>query len=285
MINWISETINALVIYGPIGALFLYLLYLINKNTIPSYLKEKGKNLATQEDIQKITSLVEEVKTEHQRLLKQEDREQILKTDVYLKAISSFNSSQLILPSLVNLSIPVEEFVNMQMKNSENIVKVYMTASEETLEKVVNLQISLAKSFSALIPNRYKLTTMLEQIKFKQSSIENLNNKKVSCFDQLDQMLADNKFTSQIGSIKSTIEFCNREIAKIDEELKNENGILNKELLNFNKECQTKYIEVTKTAPDVISALRREINLDIDDNRLKEILKKSTDFLENNIPT
>ena len=38
------------------------ILYFVIKNALPSYFNEKGKNLATQEDISKITQLVEETK-------------------------------------------------------------------------------------------------------------------------------------------------------------------------------------------------------------------------------
>jgi len=53
---WVNFLLPTLKISGIIT------LYLIIKNLLPSYFSEKGKNLATKDDIAKITSLVESVK-------------------------------------------------------------------------------------------------------------------------------------------------------------------------------------------------------------------------------
>ena len=44
------------------------LIFLIAKTYFPSYLKEKGKNLATKEDVREITRISEEIKEEFKRL-------------------------------------------------------------------------------------------------------------------------------------------------------------------------------------------------------------------------
>lgn len=51
-------------IYILANAVFLFLLGLFIKNYLPSYMAEKGKNLATKEDIQEITRKTEEVQKE-----------------------------------------------------------------------------------------------------------------------------------------------------------------------------------------------------------------------------
>lgn len=51
-------------VYILVNAVFLFLLGLFIKNYLPSYMDEKGKNLATKEDIQEITRKTEEVQKE-----------------------------------------------------------------------------------------------------------------------------------------------------------------------------------------------------------------------------
>jgi len=53
--DWVQVLVNAL---------FIFLLGLWIKNYLPSYMTEKGKNLATKEDIQEITRRTEEVQRE-----------------------------------------------------------------------------------------------------------------------------------------------------------------------------------------------------------------------------
>ena len=53
---WASYALPFLILFG------LVIIYFTIKNLLPSYFSEKGKNIATQQDITKITELVEEVK-------------------------------------------------------------------------------------------------------------------------------------------------------------------------------------------------------------------------------
>jgi len=63
MNNWLSITMNLCTWI----ALLVFLLLL--KRYLPTYFQEKGKNLATKEDIRDITDKVESVKTEYARQL------------------------------------------------------------------------------------------------------------------------------------------------------------------------------------------------------------------------
>ena len=57
--------------YGAGVLLAVGIVYLIGRHALGSYLSEKGKNLATREDIQRITRLVEEVKAPYNELLEE----------------------------------------------------------------------------------------------------------------------------------------------------------------------------------------------------------------------
>ena len=61
--EWLILVVQLIILAG-FGALALFA-----KNYLPSYTKEKGKNLATKEDIEQITDKIESVKTEYARQL------------------------------------------------------------------------------------------------------------------------------------------------------------------------------------------------------------------------
>lgn len=61
--------VPALLEFGFGGAVFAVVLFLLLKIWLPAYLAEKGKNLATKEDIGEITNSVETVKRQHAELL------------------------------------------------------------------------------------------------------------------------------------------------------------------------------------------------------------------------
>jgi len=57
--------------YGVAALLVVGIAYFIGRNAVGSYLSEKGKNLATREDIEQITSLVENVRAPYNQLLEE----------------------------------------------------------------------------------------------------------------------------------------------------------------------------------------------------------------------
>jgi len=63
------ETANLVVSIGTLGVLVACGLFL--KTYLPSYMAEKGKNLASKEDVQEITRLVESVRAEYTSQLEQ----------------------------------------------------------------------------------------------------------------------------------------------------------------------------------------------------------------------
>src|SRR3989338_5764791 len=66
----------------------LAVLIIVLKKALPSYLSEKGKNLATKEDIEKITRKVESVKTDLSRASAIEEQKRKLKYEACLEALS-----------------------------------------------------------------------------------------------------------------------------------------------------------------------------------------------------
>jgi len=75
-IKWLLETLAK---YGVAGVVSGGVLFLLTKNYLSSYLTEKGKNLATKEDIEKITHLVKGVEHQYNVLIKEMEAKQQLR--------------------------------------------------------------------------------------------------------------------------------------------------------------------------------------------------------------
>ena len=75
-------------IYIIVNAVFIFLLGLFIKNYLPSYMDEKGKNLATKEDIQEITRKTEEVQKEFREDFELFSSDVQFKYDFYYKQYS-----------------------------------------------------------------------------------------------------------------------------------------------------------------------------------------------------
>lgn len=70
-IEELSKICSALLPFGFGGAVAAAILFLLLKTWLPGYLTEKGKNLATKEDVAEITDKVEAVKRQHAELLEE----------------------------------------------------------------------------------------------------------------------------------------------------------------------------------------------------------------------
>ena len=78
----INDFVSFLIVPG------LVILYFSMKNLLPNYFNEKGRNLATKEDISEITSLVEEVKHSFTTETEKLKANLLLLTNVYAGIVS-----------------------------------------------------------------------------------------------------------------------------------------------------------------------------------------------------
>ena len=99
-----QEFINFYGTFGLGASIGAILLYGFIKLFLPSYLSQKGKNLATKEDVEEITSKVESVKSDYAKLLEEVrsehklkfaalEREKSIKKEVYLASCRSNNKN------------------------------------------------------------------------------------------------------------------------------------------------------------------------------------------------
>ncbi len=72
-------------IYIAVEIILVFLLGLFIKNFLPSYMEEKGKNLATKEDIEAITRKTEEVQKEFKEGFELFSSDVRFKYDFYFK--------------------------------------------------------------------------------------------------------------------------------------------------------------------------------------------------------
>ena len=80
-------------IYIAVEIILVFLLGLFIKNFLPSYMEEKGKNLATKEDIEAITRKTEEVQKEFKEGFELFSSDVRFKYDFYFKQYSELTAN------------------------------------------------------------------------------------------------------------------------------------------------------------------------------------------------
>lgn len=127
------------------------LLVMFWKNYIPKYLEEKGKNLATKEDITEITSKVESVKLEHSEKLDEIQKKNDLLYSEIKNSKERFNAKQfelynILWSSLIDLKISADD-----LWHSATIKKLKFFSN-----KLFRARLSIEKSSLLLEDKHYK---------------------------------------------------------------------------------------------------------------------------------
>ena len=263
------------------------IVYLLIKTFLPSYLSEKGKNLATKEDIASITDKVESIKTDYAKVieelrinnqlkLSEIERVKSIKKEVYLQATEALTRTQNIVANLANLNID-EQKINAEMvKYSGLIAKVQIVGSEKTVKAVTTIMSSIGTAILELMLERSALVN-------RKNEIELLEKYRIKSADEIDRYISIMKNVNLEGSqdqrlwdtINQNIEFESTQRDKYAQEINDLWEIQNKEHLEFTKKCMDKFFEITSLLPDAVLSVREELDLDISNEAYLDIFNKN----------
>lgn len=167
--NWIWFILNAIL---------LFLLGLFIKSYLPKYMEEKGKNLATKEDIAEITKITEEVQKEFKVSFEQFSSDLKFKYDFYYKQYSELYSN---LYSIIIQSEYVRHFVFLS------------DGKKLTFEEVPFLEITPTHKTTEYISFKHGESPNFQQKTEKIETPISQFNKKQLC----DYIIDNGEFASQ----------------------------------------------------------------------------------------
>lgn len=263
------------------------IVFLLIKSFIPSYLSEKGKNLATKEDIATITDKVESVKTDYAKVLEEIrsnnqlklaeiEREKNIKKEVFLEAVEALTKTQNTIASLSNLEIPEQQISKDIVNNSGTIAKIDIVGSESTVKAVTTIMAAIGTAVLELMLERSALMirkneiTLLETYRQKES--DEINH-YISIMTNINlEGIIDERLWARVND---NLEFHSKQREKYAKEIDELWIIQNKEHLEFTKKCMDRHFEVTLLLPDAVLSVREELNLKISDEAYLDIFNNS----------
>lgn len=283
-IEKIMSLLGSLGLGAVIGALVVYLLL---KSFLPSYLSEKGKNLATKEDIALITDKVESVKTDYAKVLEELrsnnqlklaeiEREKNIKKEVYLQAVEALTRTQNVVGTLSNLSADEQKITAGMVNDSGLIAKVQIVGSERTVKAVITIMASIGTAVMELMLERGILVE-------RKSTIEMLGGFRSRAQGEIDRYIAIMKNLNLEGNqdkrlwdtINNSVQFETQQRDKFSQEISDLWETQNKEHLEFTQKCMNRFFEITSLLPDAVLAVREELNLTISNDAYLDIFNKN----------
>ena len=291
-ISEIEKIITLLGSFG-IGAIIgAGILYFFIKSFIPSYLSEKGKNLATKEDITSITDKVESVKTDYAKVIEEIrsnnqlklaeiEREKNIRKEVYLEAAEALTRTINVIGNLANLEADDQEITKQMNNDSGSIAKVQIVGSASTVKSVTTIMGSTGAAIMELMLER----SVLKQRKTNIDILNELRSKSQSEIERYISIMKNlnlegNKDPNLWKTLNENIEFETKQRDKLQAEINQLWDMQNKEHLEFTKKCMSRFFEISRKIPDAVLSMREDLNLPISSEEYIDINNKNLELGE-----
>lgn len=265
---------------------------LLNKY-LPAYFLEKGKNLATKEDIEPITSKIESIKTDYAKVIEdirsnnqlklaEIERERNIRKEVYLQAVEALTRTVNVVVSLSNLNINEQDFTKQMNNDSGLIAKIQIVGSESTVKSITIIMGLVGTVILELFLERSSLIQ-------RKMYIDLLNNFSSKSQGEIERYISIMKNINLEGNkdphiwkiVNDNVEFESKQRDKYQEEINNLWEMQNKEHLLFTQKCMDKFFTISLLMPDLVLSIREDLNLPISNEAYLDIFNNNIELSKN----
>lgn len=273
--------------YGFEASIVGLVVFLLIKFFLPSYFSEKGKNLATKEDIEEITNniesvkssyahVLEELKSDNQLKLAEIEREKDIKKEVYLQAVEALTRSQNVVASLSNLNINEQQITSSMTDDAGSIAKVQIVGSEKTVKAITTIMSSIGSAILELMLERSVLVN-------RKNTIELLGTYRLKAADEISRYISvmtninieGNHDQRLWEAINRNVEFQTQQRDKYTQEINDLWVTQNKAHIEFAQKCMDEYFEISSLLPAAVLSVREELNLHISNEAYLDIFNQN----------
>ena len=282
-----EKLINIAAIFGVGAVVGGSVLILILKKYIPAYLSEKGKNLATKEDVEEITNKVEQVKSNYSEILEEIrtsnqiklssiDREQNIKKEVYMDAVEAITKSLAVISNFSNLNVSEGKITSVLSDQEGKVAKVQIVGSPETVEAVTILIGEVSTKVLELLSDRAPLANRKHEIELLGTYYDKCQDEISRYIEMLTNLNLEGNTDANVRSrINRQIDF---EYHKCDEYKKKMNELQKIQNVEYNvyiEKCMASFFSVSEFLPKVVLSVRKELGLDISNKEYLDIHNKN----------
>ena len=283
----IQSLLNVLFRYGFEGAIAGLVVFFLVKHFLPGYLSQKGKNLATQEDIEEITDKVESVKSGYAEVLEEIksnnqikiaaiEREKSLKKEVFMEAVEALTNSLNTIANFSNLNLSEESLTSGFASEAGKIAKVQIVGGGRTVKAVTTIMSSIGEATLELmlergsLISRKNLIAINEKLRDKsQAEVERYISimKNLNLQGNTDQGLWD--------TINKAVDYESGQVETYNKEIESLWGAQNSEHLEYASKCMDSFFVISEILPEAILAVREELDLSISPDEYLDIYSKN----------
>jgi len=211
----------------------------------------------------------------HDREMRNRDRELSLRKDVYLSAAEAVSTGITAIGRFANLEIPYNKLMGAYIEKSSAIAKVHVIANERTSEALTNFLNELDAAFLSLIAKRAPLVTQRDQILFLEKLIDRSSGEQDRMLELMKQFNLDGSTDKRRWEvINEGFEFEQKRGTETSEKQAMLSTDLSVKMLQFAKECVDEANKLTRLTVPVITSVRAELEMPIDERAYAKVIEE-----------
>lgn len=213
---------------------------------------------------------------DHERALKREERELVLKRDVYLPATEAVSAGMLLLGRLPDLSVPQDKLLDDWVARSPAIARANLVANDRTLEGLTRFHTSLSTKLFGLFGVRMRLTLKTTE---RQSLMDNINrltseNGNLVTLMQ-DAGQHDPTNVARRATLKRQFDIGHEKVNTLLEQHDKLNQQLLDEQLRFMALCNGAVAELNELLIPLLASARAELGLPFDTVAYAKLIREA----------
>ena len=231
---------------------------------------------------------------DHDRILKNRERELSLRKDIYLAATEAVAAGLSATARFADLSIPHDKLIERYIEKSSAIAKVHVIAREDTIKALANLISELGATYLRLIVKRYPLIAQRQRLELILGQVNSFGKERDRMLELIKQFNIDGTNDKRRWEvIQNAFDFEQNRIAKALEEHKAISEDLRVKQLQYLRECFSENTKLNHLMVPALVAIRGELELPVDETTYRQVMEENlrkqeeslVDFLQNSDPS
>lgn len=206
----------------------------------------------------------------HDHQVKTNEREMILKKEIYLSAAEAISAGINTIGSFANFAIPDDSITKPYSDRAPAIAKVHIIAGSETVTALSNFMNELASVFLTLLAERAKISKDKYAIDILRNSIDDFSKKRDGTLEMMKQYNLEAIQNPQKWNVlQQNYEFEDSSIKTAIKQMSDLQKIFFIKQLNFMKLCIEHTQQMNGLIMPLLVAVRKELDLPLDEYAYK----------------
>lgn len=218
---------------------------------------------------------------EHERQLRNEERELSMRRDIYMDAMEAISAGITAVSRFAELSETPESLMHSYTHLSGKMGKVSIVGQNETIEALGNFQLELNGAFLRLSSKRDQFDAYLRKHQNIEKSIATTRDAQNFHTKQLTKAKLNNVPTAQLIQLQSDIDTLKTNLSVLETEEAQAGAMLMQAIANLVQTSMAEVSALNNLLVPLISLMRSELALPFNSEHFAQILKNGNQELEN----